>query len=67
MEAERNEFDSSNLFIFFIRWWKHLAIICFVAALAGVVFSSPWFITPKFQSTVTMFPATTNSISRSVL
>jgi hypothetical protein len=67
MEAQRNEFDSTNVFMFIIRWWKHLAIICFIAALAAAIFSSPRFITPKFESTVTMFPAGTTSISRSVL
>lgn len=67
MDVRSNELDSTNVFLFVMRWWKHLAIICFLAALAGVIFSSPMFITPKFESTVTMFPATTSSISRSVL
>jgi uncharacterized protein involved in exopolysaccharide biosynthesis len=30
-------------------------------------FSLPWFITPKFKSTVILFPASANSISRSLL
>lgn len=30
-------------------------------------FSSPWFITPKFKSTVIMFPASSSSISKSLL
>ncbi len=42
-------------------------IICLVAAIAAAIFSGPAFITPKFQSTVTMFPATSGSLSRSVL
>jgi hypothetical protein len=67
MVDNRNEFDSTSVFLFIIRWWKHLAIICFVAALGGVIFSSPIFITPKFESKVVMFPASTNSISRAVL
>lgn len=67
MSAPRPEFDSTNLFVFFIRWWKHLAIICFLAALAGVIFSSPRFITPKYESKTTMFPATPVSLSRSVV
>ncbi len=67
MEQKYSAFDSTNVFMFLIRWWKHLLIICFVAALASAVFSGPSFITPKFQSTVVMFPATTGSLSRSVL
>lgn len=66
MEHKDNAFDSTNVFVFFLRWWLHLVIICAAAAIAAVIFSSPRFITPKFQSTVTMFPATTGSLSRSV-
>lgn len=39
-----------------------------VIALAGSsFFSSSWFITPKFNSTVIMFPASSSSISKSLL
>lgn len=61
-----NEFDSTNIFMFFIRWWKHLGIIGFSAAILGVIFSSPIFITPLFESTVLMFPAKSSSLSRAV-
>lgn len=67
MKQNKDVFDSTNVFTFIIRWWKHLFIICFAAALAAVIFSSPYFITPKFQSRVIMFPTTTGSLSRSVL
>lgn len=67
MDTNRQEFDSSNVFFFFIRWWKHLAIICFIAAVAGAIFSAPRFIKPKFESTTTMFPGTAASLSRSVI
>ncbi len=62
----KNEFDSTNILVFIIRWWKHLAIITLAAAIAGVIFSSPVFITPLYESTVVMFPATSHSLSRSV-
>lgn len=67
MMQSANEFDSTNVFLFFIRWWKHLAIICLLAAIGAVIFSSPWFITPKFESAVTMFPSSSSSLSRAVL
>ncbi len=67
MKQPHNAFDSTNVFFFFVRWWKHLFVICLIAAVAAVIFSSPFFITPKFQSTVIMFPTTTTSLSRSVL
>ncbi len=67
MERNKEVFDSANVFLFFIRWWKHLFIICAIAAIAAAIFSGPRFITPKFQSTVTMFPASGGSLSRAVL
>ncbi len=67
MNPKKDVFDSTNVFMFVIRWWKHLFIICFLAALAAVIFSSPYFITPKFESKVIMFPTTTGSLSRAVL
>ncbi len=66
-EQKTDIFDSTNVFVFIIRWWKHLVVVCFLAALAAAIFSGPRFITPKFESTVTMFPTTTTSLSRSVL
>jgi uncharacterized protein involved in exopolysaccharide biosynthesis len=61
------DFDSSNLIIFLYKWRKPLFIVM-VAALAGSwFFSCPWFITPKFKSTVIMFPASSSSISKSLL
>ncbi len=67
MDRDNNAFDSTNVFVFIIRWWKHLFIICAVAAIGSAIFSGPRFITPKFQSSVTMFPATGGSVSQSVL
>ena len=67
MDQSKKDFDSTNVFLFIIRWWKHLAIIGFIAALAGAIFSGPRFITPMYESTVTMFPTSTSSISRAVL
>ncbi len=61
-----NEFNSTNIFLFFLRWWKQLAIICFSAAVLAAVFSSANFITPLYESTVVMFPAKSNSLSRAV-
>ncbi len=61
-----NEFDSTNIFLFFLRWWKQLAIVCITAAVLAAVFSSPFFITPLYESTVVMFPAKSTSLSRAV-
>ncbi len=61
------DFDSSNLVIFLYRWRKPLFIVMVVALAGSWFFSSPWFITPKYKSTVIMFPASSSSISKSLL
>lgn len=61
------DFDSSNLVIFLYRWRKPLFIVMVVALVGSWFFSSPWFITPKYKSTVIMFPASSSSISKSLL
>ncbi|HSV88916.1 MAG TPA: hypothetical protein VLH61_09775 [Bacteroidales bacterium] len=67
MDKNHKDFDTSFFLIFLIRWWKHLTIIGFSAAVFAAFFSSPIFITPMFDATVTLFPTTTASVSRSVL
>jgi len=61
------EFDSSNLVIFVYKWRKPLLIVLVIAMAGSWFFSCPWFITPKFKSTVIMFPASSSSISKSLL
>ncbi|MBP9152612.1 MAG: hypothetical protein KBF73_10040 [Flavobacteriales bacterium] len=60
-------FDSSNLLLFVVRWKKPLIILSVAAAILSVIFSAPMFVTPKFESTVIMFPTSTASISKSLL
>jgi capsular polysaccharide biosynthesis protein len=67
-EIKRGEdFDSSNIVIFLYKWRKPLFIVMIVALVGAWFFSLPWFITPKFKSTVIMFPASTNSVSKALL
>lgn len=58
------DFDNSGLILFLFKWWKALLIIALIAAVASIFFSSPLFITPKYKSTVIMFPVATNSVSK---
>lgn len=44
-----------------------MAVLCFVAAVGAAVFSGPRFITPKYESVVSMFPSSSSSLSRAVL
>ncbi len=67
-DFKRNEdFDSSSLVIFLYKWRKPLFIVILSALIGSWFFSLPWFITPKFQSTVILFPASTNSVSKALL
>jgi uncharacterized protein involved in exopolysaccharide biosynthesis len=63
----KEDFDSSNIVIFLYKWRKPLFIVMIVALIGSWFFSLPWFITPKFKSTVIMFPASTNSVSKALL
>ncbi|MCX6245809.1 MAG: hypothetical protein NTU98_14030 [Bacteroidetes bacterium] len=67
-ETKRNEdFDSTNLLIFLYKWRKPLLIVIIVAALGSWFFSCPWFITPKFRSTVILYPTSSSSVSKALL
>lgn len=58
------EFNSANLFLFHYKWRYPLIIFTALAFLASIIFSSPLFITPKYKSTVILFPVATNSVSK---
>ncbi len=66
-EKKTEEFNSSNLVIFLYKWRKPLLIVVLSALFGSWFFSLPWFITPKYKSTVIMFPASTSSISKALL
>ncbi len=65
--ANQYSFDSITVLGFFFKWRKEIVVICFLAAVAAAIFSGPFFIKPKFKSTVILYPATTNSISKALL
>lgn len=60
-------FDSSNLVVYIYQWRKPILIVTLVAGILAAIFSSPFFIDPKYKSTVTVFPTTTNSLSKALL
>lgn len=63
-EPFKKELNSINLLHLLIKWRMPLIIITAVAIAASVIFSSPFFIRPKYKSSVIMFPVATNSISK---
>lgn len=66
-KTENSNFESTNILLFLHRWRKPLIIVTVLAIVASVIFSSPFFITPKFKSTVILYPAATNAISKALL
>jgi uncharacterized protein involved in exopolysaccharide biosynthesis len=67
-ETKRNEdFDSTSLVIFLYKYRKPLLIVMLIALVFSWFFSLPWFITPKYKSTVILFPASTNAVSKALL
>ncbi len=65
--STNSQTDSFQVAIFLFKWRKTLIIIGVAAAVLSAVFSSPFFITPLYKSTVIMYPASSNSISKSLL
>jgi len=69
MEQNNNDslFDSKNLVIFLWAKRKQIGYTVLIAAIASIIFSSSFFIKPKFKSSVVLFPTTNSSISKSLL
>lgn len=52
-----NYFNNLSLLRIFLKWKWHLLIIAAVAAVLGMILSSPFFITPKFKSYALVYPS----------
>jgi uncharacterized protein involved in exopolysaccharide biosynthesis len=63
-ESFKKELNSLNLLYLLFKWKFPLLIITAIAIVAAIIFSSPFFIKPKYKSSVIMFPVATNSISK---
>lgn len=61
------DFESTNFIIFLYQWRKPLIIIMAIALVASIIFSHPFFITPKFKSTVILYPTSSSSIAKALL
>lgn len=66
-KTDNSNFESTNILLFLNRWKKPLLIVSLIAIVASILFSSPFFITPKYKSTVILYPAATNAISKALL
>lgn len=52
-----SEYNNSVLFGLLFRWWKQLLIVGLAALIISAIFSSPFIITPKYQSFAVLYPA----------
>ena len=59
------EFNSSNLIALVLKWKKQLLIVALAALVISTVVA--FLLKPQFKSTVILFPASSNSISKSLL
>jgi uncharacterized protein involved in exopolysaccharide biosynthesis len=66
-KSDNDNFDSTNILLFLYKWQKPLLVVTLFALVAAVIFSSSIFIKPKYKSTVILYPAATNAISKSLL
>lgn len=64
-ENKKGEFNTTNFILFLMKWWKPLLIVALIAAVASGGFS--YLITPKYKSTVILFPTSTNAVSKALL
>lgn len=60
-------FFSGIILKVFLKYFKHFAIIAIIAILLSSIFSSSYFITPLYKSTVILYPTASNSISKVLL
>jgi len=65
--TESKDFDSTNFIQFLVNWRIPILILTAIAFVASIIFSSSWFITPLYKSTVVMYPTSTSSISKALL
>lgn len=50
-------FKTKSIFSLLLKWKWHLIVLVVVAGALGALFSSSWFIKPKFKSSATVYPA----------
>lgn len=64
---QNGDYNFIRLAFFIYRWRYPLIIVTILAVLCSIIFSSPFFIKPKYKSQVILYPSTTTSISRALL
>src|SRR5687768_17240371 len=58
-----SDFNFAGILAFLLRYKWPILGATLVAGILAAIFSMPFFIPPKFESSVILYPSTTNSIS----
>ena len=58
-----NDLKAKDLLTIILKWKWHLVLLVLIAGILGVIFSSPFFIKPKFKSTAVIYPLNMSTIS----
>lgn len=58
-----NFFDNNRILQSVWKWKFHIGIALLIAVVASVIFSGPFFITPKFKSTARVYPVNVREAS----
>ncbi len=56
-EVMENYFKTKNIFNLILKWKWHLLIFIVIIGISSIIFSSPFFIKPKFKSSAIVYPA----------
>ena len=62
----QNEFNSFSLISYIWRWRKLFLIVCFIAGVLSIIFTTKKFIPPQFKATTIIYAPRTNSVSKSL-
>jgi len=60
----KNEFNSFSLINYIWKHWKMFLIVCGLAGVLAIFFSSRLFVKPKFTATTVIFAPRTNALSQ---
>ncbi|NLB86174.1 MAG: hypothetical protein GX793_03835 [Bacteroidales bacterium] len=58
-----NYFKTKNIFSLIIKWKWYLLSFMVIIAISSIIFSSPWFIKPKYKSNAIIYPANITPVS----
>lgn len=64
-QSQEFSFSSFGFISFLVKWWKHIAIVTAIGAVASVIISLT--MKDRYKSVVIFYPTTTNSISKALL